>query len=105
MTCTCTGKYTLYTHRKKIICSDEYYSNNFIFLLLHHYSLLEVDVGIVVRVDGLAEVDGIAKLLVQDRLTGVTRDLEQEEAGVGLWKVVVGRMVLVEHLHESRNNE
>ena len=51
--------------------------------------------GIVVCVNGLAEVDGIAELLLEDGLARVARDLEQEEAGVGLWKVVVGRVVLV----------
>ena len=51
--------------------------------------------GIVVCVNGLAEVDGIAKFLLEDGLARVARDLEQEEAGVGLWKVVVGRVVFV----------
>ena len=70
-------------------------SHNVILLLSHHHPLLQVDVGVVIRVDGLAEVDGVSKFLLQHWFARVARDLEQEETGVGLGKVVVGRMVLV----------
>lgn len=50
---------------------------------------------VVVCVDGLAEVDGILQLLLQDQFTGVTRQFEQEEAGVRFWEEVVRWVVLV----------
>lgn len=59
---------------------------------------LKVDSGVVIRVNGLAEVDGVAQLLLKDWLAGVARNLEQEEAGIGLRQVVVWRLVLVQHL-------
>ena len=58
--------------------------------------------GVVVGVYGLAEVDGIAELLLQHWLTGVARNLEQEETGVGLRQVVVRRVVLIKHLEKER---
>ena len=73
-------------------------SHDVILLLSHHHPLLKVHVSVVVCVYGLAEVDGIAKLLLQHWLAGVARDLEEKETGVGLWKVVVWRVVLVQYL-------
>ena len=58
--------------------------------------------GVVIRVNGLAEVDGIAKLLLQYWLARVPRNLEQEETGVGLGKVIVWRVVLVQNLRIER---
>lgn len=58
----------------------------------------EGDAGVVVGVDGLAEVDGVFQLLFQHLLARVSGQLQQEEAGVGLWQEVVGRVVLVQHL-------
>jgi len=56
------------------------------------------DAGVVVRVDGLAEVDGVLELLLQHLAARVARQLEQEEAGVRLGQEVVRRVVLVQHL-------
>lgn len=59
------------------------------------------DAGIVVGVDGLAEVDGVLEFLLQHLLAGVARQLEQEEARVGLWQEVIGRVVFVQHLKDG----
>ena len=59
---------------------------------------LEVNSGVVIGVDGLAEVDGIAEFFLQDRFAGVARQFEEEETGVRLWQVVVGRLVLIQNL-------
>ncbi len=40
-------------------------------IVIHHQPLLEVDTSIVVCIYRLAEVDGIAELLLQDRLAGI----------------------------------
>lgn len=56
------------------------------------------DAGVVVRVNGLAEVDGVLELLLQHLLARVPGQLEQEEAGVGFWQEVIWRVVLVQHL-------
>ena len=64
--------------------------------MVHTY--LQVDPGVVIGVDGLAEVDGVAQLLFQDRLAGVARDFEEEETSVGLGQVIVGRLVLIQNL-------
>ena len=66
--------------------------------IIHHCTFLEVHAGVVVCVDGLAEVDGVAELFLQHWLAGVARQFEQEEAGVGLGKVVVRGVVLVQNL-------
>lgn len=58
------------------------------------------DAGVVVRVDGLAEVDGVLELLLQHLLARVPGQLEQEEAGVGLWQEVIWGVVLVQHLDD-----
>lgn len=62
----------------------------------------EGDAGVVVGVDGLAEVDGVFQLLFQHLLARVSGQLQQEEARVGLWQEVVGRVVLVQHLEDRR---
>lgn len=51
--------------------------------------------GIVIRVYGLAEVDGVLQLLLQHLLAGVPGQLEQKEARVGLRKEVVWRVVFI----------
>ena len=61
-------------------------------------SHLQVDSGIIVGVDRLAEVDGVTELLLQHWLAGVARELQQEETGVGLRHEVVRWLVLVQHL-------
>lgn len=61
------------------------------------------DAGVVVGVDGLAEVDGVLQLLLQHLLARVARQFEQEEAGVGLWQEVIRRVVLVQHLKDGGN--
>ena len=53
------------------------------------------------RVYGLAEVYGILELLSEDILARVSWHLEQEEAGVGLWKEVIWRVVLVKDLQDK----
>ena len=84
--------------------SKQYSSHDVVILLSHHHSLLKVHVSVVVSVYGLAEVDGIAKLLLQHWFAGVARDLEQKETGVGFGQVVVWRMVLVQHLQWWKKN-
>lgn len=63
------------------------------------------DAGVVVRVDGLAEVDGVLELLLQHLLARVPGQLEQEEAGVGLWQEVIRGVVLVQHLDDRGREE
>ena len=89
-----------------ISCSESVLRGTFprddvIILVVHQDSFLQVDAGIVVGIDGLAEVDSVAKLLFEDWLAGVAGDLEQEKTGVGLGKVVVRRMVLVQDLEDE----
>lgn len=43
-------------------------------------------------------MDGVLELLLQHLLARVPGQLEQEEAGVGLWQEVIRRVVLVQHL-------
>lgn len=62
------------------------------------------DARVVVRVDGLAEVDGVLELLLEHLLAGVTRQLEQEEAGVRLGQEMVRRVVLVQNLTRSERD-
>lgn len=62
------------------------------------------DAGVVVRVDGLAEVDGVLQLLLQHLFTRVPGQLQQEETRVGLWQEVVGGVVLVQHLTEEEEH-
>ena len=89
---------------KKSVSKQYYSSHDVIILLSHHHSLLKVHVSVVVCVYGLAEVDGIAKLLLQHWFAGVARDLEQKETGVGLGQVVVRGVVLVKHLQWQKKN-
>lgn len=63
------------------------------------------DAGVVVRVDGLAEVDGVLELLLQHLPARVARQLEQEEAGVRLGQEVIRRVVLVQHLGDGGSEE
>lgn len=60
------------------------------------------DAGVVVGVDGLAEVNGVFQLLLQHLFTRVSGQLEQEEARVGLWQEVVRRVVLIQNLEEEK---
>lgn len=62
----------------------------------------EGDAGVVVRVDGLAEVDGVFQLLLQHLFARVPGQLEQEETRVGLWQEVVRRDVFIQHLDTNR---
>lgn len=64
----------------------------------------EGDAGIVVGVDGLAEVDGVLQLLLQHLLTRVSGQLQEEETRVGLWQEVVRRVVLVQHLRTDEES-
>ena len=75
--------------------ASSYLLQSQVLVVVHHQPLLEVNTGIVVSVNRLAEVDGIAEFLFQDWLAGGAGDLEQEETGIGFWEVVVGWMVLV----------
>lgn len=63
------------------------------------------DAGVVVGVNGLAEVDGVLELLLQNLLARVPRQFEQEEAGVGLWQEVIRWVVLVQHLKDEGRRE
>ena len=67
-------------------------------IVIHAQTLLQVDTSIVIRVDGLAEVDGVSQLLLEHRLAGVAGQLQQEEARVRLGQVVVSRVILVQNL-------
>lgn len=64
----------------------------------------EGDAGVVVGVDGLAEVDGVLQLLLQHLLTRVSGQLQEEETRVGLWQEVVRRVVLVQHLRTDEES-
>lgn len=64
----------------------------------------EGDAGVVVGVDGLAEVDGVLQLLFQHLLTRVSGQLQEEETRVGLWQEVVRRVVLVQHLRTDEES-
>ena len=61
------------------------------------------DAGVVVGVDGLAEVDGVLELLLQHLPARVPWQLEQEEAGVRLGQEVVRWVVLVQDLKHIQN--
>jgi len=56
------------------------------------------DARVVIGVDRLAEVNRVLELLTEHFAARVARHLEQEEASVALWHVVVRRTVLVQHL-------
>lgn len=56
------------------------------------------DAGVIVCVNGLAEVNGVLQLLFQDLFTRVPGQLKQEETRVGLRQEVVGGVVLIQHL-------
>ncbi len=71
-------------------------------LVIHQQALLQVDASVVISVYGLAEVDGIAEFLLQHWLAGVARHLQQEEASVRLWEIVVRWMVLVQNLNSRK---
>lgn len=57
--------------------------------------------SVLVRVDTLAEVDGVLQLFLENSLTRVPGHLEQEEAGVALRKEVIRRIVLVQYLQDK----
>ena len=61
----------------------------------------QVDPGVVVRVDGLAEMYRVFQLLSQYRLAGVSRHFQQEEAGVGLEQEVIRGVVFVQDLRKK----
>lgn len=56
------------------------------------------DAGVVVGVDGFAEVDGVFQFLLQHLFTRVPGQLQQEETCVGLWQEVVRGVVFIQHL-------
>lgn len=56
------------------------------------------DAGVVVGVDGFAEVDGVFQFLLQHLFTRVPGQLQQEETRVGLWQEVVRGVVFIQHL-------
>ena len=68
-------------------------------------SHLQIDSGVVVCVDGLAEVDGVSQFLFQHWLAGVARNFEQKETRVGLGEIVVRGLVFVQHLWGGREGE
>ena len=63
------------------------------------------DAGVVVRVDGLAEVDGVLELLFQHLLAGVPGQLQQEEAGVRFRQEVIRGAVLVQDLKGKKKEK
>lgn len=47
-------------------------------------------------------MDRVFQLLLQDLFARVPGQLEQEEARVGLWQEVVGRVVLIQDLETAK---
>lgn len=54
--------------------------------------------GVIIGVDGLAEVNRVLEFLPQDGTAGVAGHLQQEEACVALWQEVIRWVVLIQHL-------